>query len=187
MLRYLPGILLVQAVTAILLWVNLDASPRDLAIQFGVPAALITLVTGLWFASIARADAERANAKIRVQHAKEREKLQVNAEKNKARIMEQTHKEIRKQEKRIGRKASFKVTLAFIGASAAGLLMLITELITFGLMTIMTTVGGLGGYLVRARQSHDANKPASNAPITIIDGDAQVTKLPSPVDQTPES
>ncbi len=183
MIRYLPGILLVQVVTAILLWVNIDATPRDLAIQFGVPAILITLVTGLWFASIARADSERANTKLRMQHAREREKIQVSAEKSKARIMEQTQKEIRKQEKRIGRIASFKVSLAFIAASAAGVLMLIIELFTFGLMTIMTTVGGMGGYLIRARQTHDANKPTSENSARVIDVVEHVPELPAPDEQ----
>jgi len=110
MLRYLPGILLVQIVTAVLLWINLGSTPRDLAIQFGVPVLLITLVTGLWFASISRADAERLNAKIRLQYARDREQINVKAEKSKAKILENTQKEIRKQEKRIGRKASLKVS-----------------------------------------------------------------------------
>jgi len=185
MIRYLPGILLVQVVTAILLWVNIDATPRDLAIQFGVPAVLITLVTGLWFASIARADAERANAKLRLQHAREREKIHVSAEKSKARLMEQTQKEIRKQEKRINRKAGFKVSLAFIGASVAGVLMLIIELFTFGLMTIMTALGGMGGYLVRARQTHDVSKPPPKDAGSVIDVVEHVPELPSPDEHTP--
>lgn len=180
MLRYLPGILLVQVVTAILLWVNLDATPRDLAIQVGVPAILITLVTALWFASIARGDAERVTAKLRLEHAQEREKLNVNAEKSKARIVEKTQKEIRKQEKRIGRKASFKVSLAFVGTTAAGVLMLITELFTFGLMTIMTTVGGMGGYLVRARQSVDASHSLAEGQIDAIDVSEPLAELPAP-------
>jgi len=186
MLRYLPGILLVQVVTAILLWVNLDATPRDLAIQFGVPAILITLVTGLWFASIARADAERANAKIRLQHAREREKIQVTAEKNKARLVEQTQKQIRKEERRVNRKAGFKVSLAFIGASAVGVLMLIIELFTFGLMTIMTTVGGMGGYLIRARQTHDANKPSIDDSSKVIDVIEHVPEPSTPQKRLPE-
>jgi len=183
MLRYLPGILLVQVVTAILLWVNLDATPRDLAIQFGVPAVLMTLVTGLWFASIARADAERANTKIRLQHAREREKIQISAEKSKARIMEQTQKDIRKHEKRVNRKAGFKVSLAFIGASAMGVLMLIIELFTFGLMTIMTTVGGMGGYLIRARQTHDVNKLPRENSGNVIKVVEHVPELPTPDEQ----
>ena len=179
MIRYLPGILLVQVVTAILLWVNIDATPRDLAVQFGVPAVLVTLVTGLWFASIARADSERANTKLRLQHAREREAIQVKAEKSKARVMEQTQKEIRKQEKRIGRKASFKVSLAFMAASAVGVIMLIIELFTFGLMTIMTTLGGMGGYLVRARQTNDVRSSRLEDSGKVIDVVEHVPELPS--------
>lgn len=178
--RYLPGIFLVQLVTAVLLWVNLDAVPRDMAIQFGIPALLMTLVTGLWFASIARGDAERANAKIRLQHAQEREKLHVDAEKSKAKIIEKTQKEIRRTEKSIGRKASLKVTLAFMATTVAGILMLITELFTFGLMTIMTTMGGLGGYLVRARQSYDASNVSINDTGNIIDIEETLDQLPAP-------
>jgi len=181
MLRYLPGLFLVQVVSAVLLWVNQDSTPQDLAIQFGVPALLVTLVTGLWFASIARADAERANAKLKEQYAREREKLQINAEKSKARVAVQTQKEIRKQEKRIGRKASLKVGLAFMGATAAGILMLITELLTFGLMTIMTTLGGLGGYLVRSRQSYDATVNSNTQDLRVIDAQNAPSKLPAAV------
>jgi len=185
--RYLPGILLVQIVTAVLLWVNIDAEPRDLAIQFGVPILVICVVTGLWFASIARADAERMSAKIRLQHARDREQLHIKAEKSKAKILEKSHKEIRKHEKRIGRKASLKVSLAFIGATIAGIIMLITELFTFGLMTIMTTVGGLGGYLVRGRQSYDANNsPMTETPL-VIDGDETFGELPPPPQSPPEN
>jgi len=185
MLRYLPGILLVQVVTAVLLWVSLGAAPREMAIQFGIPALLVCLVTGLWFASIARSDAERLNAKIRLEHAREREKLHVDAEKSKAKILEKSHKEIRKQEKRIGRIASLKVGLAFVGAIVAGLIMLITELFTFGLMTIMTTAGGLGGYLVRARQSYDANNSSPQDSVDVIDVDETFAELPPPPDSPP--
>lgn len=186
MLRYLPGILLVQIVTAVLLWINLGSTPRDLAIQFGVPVLLITLVTGLWFASISRADAERLNAKIRLQYARDREQINVKAEKSKAKILENTQKEIRKQEKRIGRKASLKVSLAFIGATAAGILMVVIELFTFGLMTIMTALGGMGGYLVRARQSHDVNNPTAMNHDGNIDVDEGFTELPPPPKQLPD-
>lgn len=185
--RYLPGILLVQIVTAVLLWVNISAEPRDFAIQFGVPALLICVVTGLWFASIARADAERASAKIRLQHAKDRERLHIKAEKSKAKIIEKSHKEIRNNEKRVSRIASLKISLAFIGAAMAGIIMVITELFTLGLMTIMTTVGGLGGYLVRARQSYDANNASAQEPPLEIDGDASFAELPPPPISVPDN
>jgi len=185
MLRYIPAILLIQVVTAVLLWVNQGAAPRDLAVQFGLPAVLIALVAALWFASIGRRDAERATAKMQLAHAREKEKLNLNAEKSKAEVLVQTQKEIRKQEKRVGRMASFKVTLAFVGAGLMGVLMLITELVTFGLMTLTTTLGGLGGYLVRARQSYDAKNDASVLSDAEFDTDDELKELPPPPKSLP--
>ena len=141
---------------------------------------LVALVTSLWFASIGKLDSERVIAKLKLQHAKEREKLHVNAEKTKSKVIEQSHKEIRKHEKRIGRKASLKVGLAFFSATAVGVLFVITEFLMFGLMTITTSLGGLGGYLLRARQSYGA-KTANEVPeIRVIDGENTNSPLPAP-------
>jgi len=178
--RYLPVIVLVQLVTAALLWASLDNPPKQMLIQFGLPSLLVAVVTALWFANIGRLDSERVIAKLKLQHAKEREKLQINAEKTKSKVIEQSHKEIRKHEKRIGRKASLKVGLAFFSATAVGVLFVITEFLMFGLMTITTSLGGLGGYLLRARQSYDAKKASSVPEIRVIDGESTNTTLPAP-------
>ena len=58
--------------------------------------------------------------------------------------------------------------------------MLIIELFTFGLMTIMTTVGGMGGYLVRARQSYGANRTDLPTHGNVIDVEAPLAELPEP-------
>lgn len=187
MLRYIPGILLVQLVTAVLLWLNVDAPIRVLLVQFGVPAVLVTIVTGLWFASIARADAERLNAKLRLRHAQEKEKLVVGLERDKARVRLQSEKDMRRHEKRVGRKAGFKVTLAFAAAAFAGVLMLITELITFGLMTITTALGGMGGYLYRGRQSHDVKLPNTDHSVSAFDADETFAELPPPPKSLPDN
>ncbi len=42
--------------------------------------------------------------------------------------------------------------LAFAGALAAAGIMLITELLTLGLLTLTTAGGALGGYFMRAKQ-----------------------------------
>jgi len=154
--RYLPGVLLVQVVTLAIFWVSLDVGLNQMLLQAGLPSLLIAFVTALWFASIGRADAERATARLRVDHARDREKLQVAAERTKAKVREQAHKEIRKQERRVSRRANFKVGLAFTGATIAGVLMLLTELLTLGLMTITTAGGAMGGYLLRWRQARVA-------------------------------
>ena len=162
--RYLPGILLVQIVTLAIFWVNLDATGQTLWLQAGFPSALIAVVTALWLASIGRADAERASVKLRLDHARDREKLQLDAERSKAKVLERSFKEMRKQERRVSRRANVKVGLAFIGVTAAGVLLLITELFTLGLMTITTASGAMGGYLLRMRQSRiDSSHRASHA------------------------
>jgi len=144
MLRYIPGILLVQCVTVVLLW------------------------------------AERFNAKLRVKHAEEKEKLAVNVERDKAKILLKNQKEMRRHEKSVGRKASLKVGLAFMGATLMGVLMIIVEMFTFGLMTITTALGGMGGYLVRSRQVHDVNNANPDVGYNSTDVDATFSELPPP-------
>ena len=153
MYRYLPGLLLLQLLTTALVWLGRDTDLQQLLWQAGLPLAVLGLVTALWFGSIGRADAERSMAKLHVRHAKEREKIQLTAEKEKARVIDKTHKEIRKQERRVGRKANLKVSLAFAGAALAGGVFLIIEFFTLGLLTLSTSMGGLGGYLLRVGQT----------------------------------
>ncbi len=162
MYRYLPGLLLLQLLTAVLIWLGRDTDPQQLLWQAGVPLLAVSFVTALWFGSIGKADAERSMAKLHVKHAKEREKIQLSAEKEKARVVDKTHKEIRKQERRVGRRANLKVSLAFAGAALAGGVFLIVEFFTLGLLTLSTSLGGLGGYLLRVgqvRQSQSRGNP----------------------------
>jgi predicted phage tail protein len=92
-------------------------------------------------------------AKLHMRHAKEREKIQLSAEKEKARVVEKTQKQIRKEERLVSRKANLKAGLAFSGAAVLGGVMLITELFTLGLLTLSTSIGGLSGYLLRVGQT----------------------------------
>ncbi len=163
--RYLPGLLLVQIITIGLFWLVIEAEPKVMLLQAGVPALVVTLLTALWFASVGKSGAQKAITKLRLNHAREREKLQIDAERTKAQVLHRSQKEIRKRERQVNRSASIKVGLAFAGAGAAGVLLLITELFTMGLMTITTSLGGLGGYLLRMRQSRSvqAAPPGNDA------------------------
>ncbi len=169
MYRYLPGLLLLQLLTAALIWLGRDTDPQQLLWQAGLPLGVVAIVTALWFGSIGKADAERSMAKLHVKHAKEREKIQLTAEKEKARVLDKTHKEIRKQERRVGRSANIKVSLAFAGAALAGGVFLIVEFFTLGLLTLSTSMGGLGGYLLRVgqtRKSAASGNPELTEPMT---------------------
>ncbi|MFK8075744.1 MAG: hypothetical protein AB8B84_04095 [Granulosicoccus sp.] len=175
MLRYLPGIVLVQIVTFTLFWVNQGASIEQLLLRVGLPAVMFSAVTALWLSLIGRMDAEQRNSALREQHAEERMQLNREIERvrsealqeasaDKAQLLErahtererlvrQTHKEIMKQERSASRRSNLKVGLAFMGLTGFGVLMLVTQFMTLGLLTITTACGAMGGYLLRWKQS----------------------------------
>lgn len=185
MFRYLPGIVLVQLVTLALFWVNRAASVQDLLLRAGLPALIIAVVTALWLSTLSRMEAERHSAQLREEHADEREKLKRKIERTRSevlqqasadkaqmqerahvereRLVEQTHHQLMQRERSISRRANIKVGLAFMAVSGLGVLMLITELLTLGLLTITTAGGALGGYLLRWRQSRRALDRLSGA------------------------
>lgn len=166
MFRYLPGLLLVQLVTLLLTLPNLAAEPREIALRAGLPILLVTLLTALWFRSIARADGERDLARTRLEHERERERLERSAASERERLRRDAASErekivraaetsIRREERRTSRRANVKVGLAFASTAAMGVTMLFVELMTLGLLTLSTGGGALGGYLLRWRQTRD--------------------------------
>lgn len=186
MLRYLPGIVLVQLVTLALFWVNRSGTVEEILLRAGLPALFIACVTALWLSTIGRMESERRHSKLREEHFTERERLnrkieqvrsetmqQASADKAKIidrahsereRLVKQTHKEIIKQERRVSRRANMKVGLAFMAITGLGVIMLITELLTLGLLTITTAGGAMGGYLLRWRQTRRVMDLVSQGP-----------------------
>lgn len=162
--RFLPGVLFLQFLSLLVFWLNLpggqdSAGPglfvpdMTFLLRVGIPVVLIGLVGALWFSSISRHASERAVARLKDSHAKEREKIKVSAERDRTRMVKETQKEIQKQSRRASGKANLKVGLAFAGAAVAGVVMIFIELITFGMMTMTTAGGALGGYLLRGKKT----------------------------------
>ena len=178
MLRYLPGLILVQLVTITLFWVNRSGTLEELMLRAALPAALIAGVTALWFSALSRMQAQQEITRLTERHAKERETLnrtiertrsnaqqQVSADtakivekasQEREKLVRKTHQELLKQERSASRRANVKVGFAFMGMTALGVFMLITELLTLGLLTITTAGGAMGGYLFRWRQTSKA-------------------------------
>jgi len=176
MLRYLPGIILLQLATfGIGLLIG---RPDDIKIWLIALFAMVVLgvFAAFWFVSLAKTETkdaintvkfelqEEANKdklalqeevnKTKLDFAKERENLHVRAEKSKTKLVEKTQKQIASEYKKTQGRANLKVGAAFAATVGAGILMLVIELLTFGLMTLTTAGGALGGYLVRARKAH---------------------------------
>ncbi|WP_157736216.1 hypothetical protein [Granulosicoccus antarcticus] len=200
MFRYLPGIVLVQVVTLALFWVNLGATTEDLLLRAGLPAAIIACVTALWLSTLARMDAERGTTQLRDEHATERERLNREIERTRSEVMQQasadkaqlqerahvererlvkqTHKQLLQRERSISRSANLKVGLAFMAVSSLGVLMLVTNMLTLGILTISTAGGALGGYLLRWRQSRLAlDRMSGTLPGSKVVNDASVIEM----------
>jgi len=152
MLKYLLGILIIQAATVAMTFAAIKSGDQELWLAVLLIALIIGLVTAFWFSSITSHAKKDALANAKDDFSKEREKLRVNAERQKTRLIRKSHEEIRKETNRAHAKSSFKLGAGFIGIVAAGSLMIFSQLLTLGLLTLSVGGGALGGYLLRARQ-----------------------------------
>ena len=151
MFRFLFGILLVQLATVLLVFLAPDLN-GIVWLSLIIPLLVIGFFAAIWFASLAKHQIKDEVTAAASQHAKEKEKLQLNAERAKTRLVKKTQQQIAREGRVAHSKANFKVGAAFTGTIALGGLMLITELLTLGLLTMSTAGGALGGYLLRAKK-----------------------------------
>jgi cobalamin biosynthesis protein CobD/CbiB len=152
MLRYLPGIIIIQVATAALLLAAVKTSDQELWIAIGCLALVVTVVTAFWFDSIAAHIKKDAVIQAKDDFSREREKLRVNAERAKTRLIKKSHEQINRETNRAHARANFKVGGAFVGVIAAGTLMVFTQFMTLGLLMLATGGGALAGYLARLKQ-----------------------------------
>lgn len=162
MFRFLPGIFIVLASTVALVLAIQNPGTRTWWITVSLIVVVISLLAAFWFASIANQLHKDTVSRVKERYAKEREKLRVNTEREKTRVIEETHRRVLKGANRAHAQANFKVGLAVTGAVGAGIIMLFTELLTMGLLTLSTAGGALVGYGARARQDRLAKSKRSN-------------------------
>jgi len=171
MLKYFLAIFLIQIIAAALALL----APNDLQatdwLRLAIPLLLISIVAAFWFNSMASHLRKDHIARADRRFAKEREKIRVNAERAKTRVVKQAQKDIAREAKTTHAKANFKVGAAFAGAIGAGALMLLIGSMTLGLSILTTAGGALGGYLYRARKEvHSKDLLAAPGEIKVIDG-----------------
>lgn len=158
MLKYLPGILILQAATVAMTLAAMKSGDREFWLAIVLLGSIIGLVTAFWFASIASHTKKDALAQARDEFSKERENLRVNAERQKTRLVKKSQEQIRKETNRAYAKTNFKLGAGFIGIIGAGSLMIFTQFMTLGLLTLAVGGGALGGYLMRLRQDRLARR-----------------------------
>ncbi len=168
MFRFLIGIVVIQLATIALVML----APKDLQgiawLRLLVPLFVVAIFSAFWFSSIANHKSKDDLSNLQAKHAQEREKLKVNAERAKTRMVKKTQQQISKEAKLTHGKANFKVGATLAGAMGFGALMLLTEMLTLGIMTITTAGGALGGYLYRGNKERKNNKLLNNSNPALI-------------------
>ena len=152
MLKYFLGILIIQVATVAMTLAAINTDNQELWLAVLLLGFIIGLVTAFWFTSIAGHAKKDALAQARDEFSREREKLRVNAERQKTRLIRKSHEEIRKETNRAHASSNFKLGAGFIGIVAAGSLMIFSQFLTLGFLTLAFGGGALGGYLLRVRQ-----------------------------------
>ncbi len=155
MIKFLPGIIILQAITAGLTYLLVTEGPSSEDHLFFALIALdiaFILLMALWFSSLARQNNFAAMESLKEVHAKEREKLRVNAERQKNRLANKKNKEILKETKRAYTMANIKAGSVVIGLVLLGGVLVYSQFIAFGSMLLTAGGGGLLGYLARAKQ-----------------------------------
>jgi len=160
MVKFFLSILTVQLVTIALFFAVMQAglANTQLVMTIGLLEALFSVLATFWFSALARQRHHNELETLKEEHFKEREKIKVNAERQKSRILSKSQKEILKESRRTQAAANFKIGAAFAGAIIFGSIMLYTQFVTFGLLVLTTAGGGLAGYLARGRQIALARK-----------------------------
>jgi len=178
MLKFLLGIVLVQAATVVVVLL----APADLQgpglLRVIVPVLVIGFLAAFWFASMAHHLRKDHLAKVSEQFARERENLRVNAERSKARAMKQAQKDIAREARTTHARANFKVGAAFSGVIAVGALLMLTQFLTIGIVALSTAAGALGGYLYRSRQYKASLAPPAGGQLIDINPPPEQRKPP---------
>ncbi len=154
MLNFFVGIIVLQVGTAGLCYVFVEWGFTDIRLLLAL-SFLDMLFVGLivlWFSSVARQCNFAEMESIRETHAKEREKLRVDAERQKNRFADKKHKEVLRATKTAFAVANIKVGSAFAGMLVLGGIMIYSQLVTFGLLMLTASAGGLAGYMARVKQ-----------------------------------
>ena len=153
MLKFIPGILILQTITIAMVLI----APEDPAANWGwlrlaIPVLVAGCLTAFWFGSIAAHQRKSEISRLKEHHAKERETIRVNAERAKTRLVKKTQRQAEQANRRSARRANIRIGLAGAGVAAVGGLLILTQFFSLGILMLTAAGSALGGYMLRVRQ-----------------------------------
>jgi Flp pilus assembly protein TadB len=152
MLRFLFGILLVQAATAgLVLTAGIDLSDWRGSLPTLIAIVTVGVVAAFWFATVAGNLRRDELERLRASFARQREDLRVKAEREKTRLARQSRKTLDSESRRAESRANRKVAVTVAGASALGVVMIFASSLALGLSLLTGAGGAVAGYLAGRR------------------------------------
>ena len=152
MLKFIPGILFLQLVTIALVLLALPDLENWNWLRLVIPAVIAGILTAFWFGSIAAHQRKDEISRLKESYAQERENMRVSAERVKTEVLKQAQRRTLREVRRSTARANIKIGLAFAGAAGLGGVLILTQFMSLGLLTLTAVGGALGGYLLRMRQ-----------------------------------
>ena len=152
LVKFAIGILLLQGGTVLLVYTALRTNLEQTWPLFMALGLTIGAISALWFNSIADGARKQALAKAKESFSRERERLRVRAEKEKTKEVKNTQRQLHREKQRARTSNNLKTGVMIGGAAGVGVVMLMTHMVTLGLLTLSTAGGAALGYGVRARQ-----------------------------------
>lgn len=186
MFKFLSGIVIIQLLTIAFVFLLPNTINSVWGwVQILLPTFSIAFIAAFWFNAIAlqinqkkinqlqkqfgsdrekiRVNAERSKVKMQEKFVDEREKIRVNAERSKVRMLKKTQESMLEEARKVNSKANFKMGAITAGAVGVGVVLMTIQMLTMGMMILMTTGGILTGYAVRLRQEKTGKLPFSGA------------------------
>ncbi len=169
MLRFLTGGLVLQATAAGLCYLLMKYDADE---QMLIALALLDILILVWTAFRSVAAARKYNLAamktLQEEHAKEREKIRVNAERQKIRLLNKNHQQLLKETRRGRAVVSFKTGAVLAGLALSGII-IYSQFMTVGLLLLTAGGSGAAGYLARMKQEKTARNREGGVPdITML-------------------
>lgn len=180
-LKILVAILLIQATGVLLFVVWSRSGSSESALVYASLAVAAAFFAALWLRSMTRNHRVLELLKAEEALMRERDRSRLLAETEKLKITQQVRSQAEKEALRHQFRANLKLMAALGGVGILGLLMLLTQFLSIGLLLLSSSGGAAAGYLLRMRQEVQqrlAQSPVeekAKSPLRILTASSQST------------